>query len=38
LIGKDSIDNQADLDKLKNVGYQTASKIALNMASGFKLY
>lgn len=38
LIGKDSIDNQADLDKLKNVGYQTASKIALNMASGFRLY
>lgn len=38
LIGKESIDNQADLDRLKKVGYDTASKIALNMASGFRLF
>lgn len=38
LIGKESIDNQADLDRLKKVGYDIKSKILINLSSPFQIF
>lgn len=38
LIGKESVDNQADIDRLKKVGFETASKIVMNLGSPIKLF
>jgi hypothetical protein len=38
LIGKESVDNQADIDRLKKVGFDTASRIAMNFGSPIKLF
>lgn len=38
LIGKSSVDSQADIDAIKKVGYGNVSKFLMNQQLGIKLY